>query len=328
MGTGIQAVRDTYRNAALGQPVKAFTALSEKLGPDTMELLFANVLGGRMPEVETRPPPEEDDPYATPLRFTDRRDFPAYEMLIEGILPADPRGCVGYLCGLSQSFKSYLSIDWGCHISQGMPWQGHATEQAQVYYVAAEGQYADLMSRLRAWEAEHQAKAENLYGQLCPVNLTCEAAIELMIKRVDAAGLKPRLIILDTLSQCGGAMDENTSGDARAIYRSCKEFGKSFGATVVVVAHSGKSEGAIIRGSSAFFDDSDFVYQMSRPGWQGGGLDCTLNCRKIKSGRMLLNHQMCAREREWEEGERRGKDLILTQMVMRSAFEASMIPGR
>jgi hypothetical protein len=315
----LRAVDDTYKAASLGQPVKAFRDLEAKLPPDTMGY-FRELLGVRT----TAPTPiaeDDEDPYTIPFRLTERQSFPSHPMLIDRILPSDPRGCVGYLVGLSQSFKSYLAIDWACHVSQGLNWQGNECSQGQVYYVAAEGQYEDLMSRLRAWESESKIRAENVFARLSPVNLASPTAVERAIDRIERKRLKPRLIIFDTLSQCGGDMQENSSDDARRIYRSCKEFATNFGATVLVVAHSGKAEGAIIRGSSAFFDDADCVYQMTRPGWQGGGLDCTLNCRKIKSGRALLNHEMQAREVVWEEGERKGRDLILVQRVLRSRFE-------
>lgn len=320
------AVRNTYRAASLGMPVKAWKALGELMPPDTLSY-FRELIDARpKPETPGRDPParlddEDDDPYAVPFRLTDRQDFPSYPALMQGILPADPRGVVGYLAGLSQSFKSYLALDWGCHVSQGMAWHGHETTQAQVLYVCAEGQYSDLLSRLRAWEAHHGVRAENLFCRLSPINLFVPESVEKALRLVSRiGGLSPRFVILDTLSQCAGEMQETSNDDARTIYRACKRFGTEFGATVLVVHHAGKSEGAILRGASALFDDSDFVHQLVRPGWQVNGMDCTLNSIKLKSARRVRGHEMQAKEVEWVEGDERGKDLVLVQRVLQSAF--------
>ncbi len=335
VGDRERAVRDTYRAARQGQPVKAWRELESKLPTDSLNYL-RSIISSREPvpgdasEIVTLPPSgtyvqneekSQDDAYKLPFRLTQRREFPSYPMLIEGLLPSDPRGSVAYLTGLSQSFKSYLALDWAGHVSQGMNWHGHDCEKAQVLYVAAEGSYKDILSRLRAWEAHHETKAENLYCRLSPISILDPEVVDRTIgtfaRNDDFA---PRLVILDTLSQCAGSADENSSRDARMIYQNAKKFGLAFGSTVLIVHHSGKAEGAIARGSSAYFDDSDAVIQMVRPGWQSGALDCTMHVRKIKSGKMTLNHEMNAREVEWEEDGRRGKDLVLVQRVLQSAY--------
>jgi hypothetical protein len=322
VGDRVLAVKDTYKAAAKGTPVRAWRNLEGLLEKGDLEL-FRQVVQ-KQPD---RPPPakkeeEHIDPYKVPFRLTERQNFPTYPALMKGILPADPRGVVGYMTGLSQSFKSYLSLDWACHVSEGLDWQGHDTTQGNVLYVAGEGQYADILSRLRAWEAHHERKVENLWCRLSPINLfhpeSVEEALLLFSSTEDIA---PRLVILDTLSQCAGDADENSSHDARIIYRSCKQFGEKFGATVIIVHHAGKSEGAIMRGASALFDDSDFVYQMIRPGWQMRGMDATLNCMKIKNGRPIKGYELQARVVEWEEGEEAGEDLVLVPRVFESAFK-------
>lgn len=312
-----RAVKDTYRAARSGQPVKAWREIGGHLPRESLNYLRSVLCSRAAQENKT----DADDPYATPFRLTQRKEFPSFPMLIEGILPSDPRGSVAYLTGLSQSFKSYLALDWAGHISQGLNWHGHDTERGQVLYVAGEGSYKDILSRLRAWEAHNETKAENLYCRLSPINiLDPEGVAKTISGFARDKGFTPRLVILDTLSQCAGSADENSSRDARAIYQNAKKFGTAFGSTVLIVHHSGKAEGAIARGSSAYFDDSDAVIQMVRPGWQAGSLDCTMHVRKIKSGKLTLNHEMRAREVEWSEDGRSGRDLVLVQSVLASAY--------
>jgi hypothetical protein len=321
----LTAVRDSYLNASLGKPVKAWSELRDRMGEDS--LAYFGTLLGVPPKVEKppdRPPPEPDtrDPYKMPFRMTERQKFPAFPMLMRGVLPSDPRGVVGYLTGFSQSFKSYLALDWACHVSEGMEWAGHETTRAEVLYVAAEGQYRDLLSRLRAWETHHQRRAENLFCRLAPVRLTDKDSVAEAIALIEGLNdFRPRFVILDTLNQCAGDTDDNSSADARIIYAACKEFGIKFGSTVMMLCHKGKSETAIIRGSSAYFDDSDFVYEIQRPCWMTGGLDATLNCRKIKRGKMIFNYELKAREVKWEADGESGSDLVLLQKVFGSAFD-------
>ncbi len=318
-GNRIQAVRDTYLSAANGQPVMAWRTMAELLPPDTLD--YFRGLVDAHPVPESSDPPEDDDPYAVPFRLTVRQDFPTYHALMAGLLPSDPRGVVGYLAGLSQSFKSYLALDWGCHVSEGMTWHGHETTKAQVLYVCAEGQYSDLLSRLRAWECHNIKKAESLYCRLSPINLFEPKSVERSLDLIDKArDFEPRLVILDTLSQCAGQMMETSNDDARTIYRACKEFGKRFGSTVLIVHHAGKAENAIMRGASALFDDADFVHQLVRPNWQANGMDCTLNAIKMKSERRVRGHDMQAIEVEWQDGAERGKDLVLVQRVLASLY--------
>jgi hypothetical protein len=317
------AVRDTYHSAALGQQVVSWSGI-EGVYPNDSVAYFRNILAAPTLVTDRGPPDEEDDRYQTPFRLTERQDFPVTPQLMYGILPSDPRGVVGYLAGLSQSFKSYLALDWGCHISLGLEWQGHQTTQGQVLYVAGEGQYGDLLSRMRAWEAANGCKAPDFYTRLSPIYLDDPGKVERALARIGRVkDLSPKLVILDTLSQCAGDVAENSSDDARRIYQACKKIGSHFGATVLVIHHAGKADGSIMRGSSALFDDSDFVYEMRRPGWQNGGLDCTLNCKKLKNGKPLFNHCMMARLAHWEADGESGADLTLVQMMVRSAMETT-----
>ena len=175
--------------------------------------------------------------------------------------------------------------------------------------------------RPRVWESHNEKKAENLFCRLSPINLFEPKSVARALQLVDRTeGFIPRLVILDTLSQCAGEMQETSNDDARTIYRACKEFGKRFGSTVLVVHHAGKSENAIMRGASALFDDADFVHQLVRPGWQANGMDCTLNAVKLKSERRVRGHEMQAVEVQWQDGDERGTDLVLVQRVLASIF--------
>lgn len=320
----LQAVRSTYQEAAQGRPVRAWLDLASRMGPDTLEY-YRETLGVlKPPDPPPKPPPEidRDDPYKRLIRLTKRLPLPSHPMLIENWLPSDPRGVVGYLAGRSQSFKSFLALDWACHVSLGMPWCGMPVSQAQVAYIYGEGQYRDLMGRLRAWETHHGRAAPDVYGFLSPINLMRIEDVADAVARFDLdPDIQPRLIIFDTLSQCSNGMDENSSHDAKQIYHSCKEFGVRYGATVLVVHHTGKSENAIMRGASALFDDADFVHSLVRPGWEVNGMDCTLNAMKIKSRKLLKNFQLHALPTSWADEEDSGEDLVLTQRILKSQFE-------
>lgn len=327
VGDRLQCVRDTYQAASLGQPVRAWRDLSARLPQDTLEF-YRDTLGVRPVAEATRGSPEErreeaiSDPYRRIFRLTKRLALPSFPMLIDDWLPADPRGAVGYLAGRSQSFKSFLALDWAAHISQGMPWNGFPVEQGQALYVCGEGQYDDLMGRLRAWEKQHDTDAEHLYVRLSPINLMQPEDVAEAIALIDLErDVTPRLVVMDTLSQCSNGMDENSSHDAKIVYHASKEFGTKFGATVLVVHHTGRADGSIMRGSSALFDDADFVHSLVRPGWEVNGMQATLNAMKMKGRRLIKNFELQAVPVKWEDESKRGEDLVLLPRVYRSKFD-------
>jgi len=84
--------------------------------------------------------------------------------VIKGLLPEQS---FVSMYGPSGSFKSFLALDWACHIASGIDWDGHKVKQGAVLYVAGEGGFG-VTKRIRAWELQHQpATLDNLARFSC-----------------------------------------------------------------------------------------------------------------------------------------------------------------
>lgn len=201
--------------------------------------------------------------------------------VIKGLLPE--RSFVS-MYGPSGSFKSFLALDWACHIASGVDWDGHKVEQGAVLYVAGEGGFG-VTKRIRAWELQHQAaNLDNLARLSVPVFPANYDQVELVvdyhkeIKDKTAQGVK--LIILDTLARCYGGNDENSSKDMGAFITGCAAIQQLTGATVLVVHHSGKNVENGGRGSSSLPAALDVEYRVKRDGEDQQAL--VLTCSKMK----------------------------------------------
>src|SRR4051812_36973860 len=59
-----------------------------------------------------------------------------------------PETGLAILFGQSGSKKSFIAIDWGCHIAHGMDWHCQSTRQCGVLYVAGEDGYGVASQRV------------------------------------------------------------------------------------------------------------------------------------------------------------------------------------
>lgn len=228
-------------------------------------------------------------------------ELPDPDPLIFGLLD---RGSVAILSGKFGTYKSFLALDWACHVALGRPWAGHDVDQAvPVVYIAAEGQVG-VKRRVRGWRRRH------LDGEHLP-----RGALTVIPQRVvlelDKAGkatahlkdlvalvteLGAGLVVFDTLSKSKGKAEENSNSEMSAIMALVIELTRATKATVLLVAHTGYS-GEHTRGGSSQEDDVDtvFVVKFEDPKSEDRGPDNrrVLHHRKSKDGDlavpMLLN---------------------------------------
>ncbi len=179
--------------------------------------------------------------------------------------------------------KSFLVLSIALAISTGTPWFGREVQRGPVLYIAAEGNRG-LPPRIRAALQDSGLPEADLEHRF----LTVGAAIQ-FLDPVDFESLRsaiaempvaPGLIIIDTLARCMAAGDENSARDMGAFVGACDLLRTDFRASVVIVHHSGKSEGAVERGSSAL----------------RGATDTTLAVTKVEGGLRLV----CEKQKEAE----------------------------
>lgn len=185
--------------------------------------------------------------------------------VIKGLLP---ECSLASICGPSGSYKSFLALDWACHIASGMDWDGHKVNQGSALYVAAEGGYG-VTQRVRAWELQHQINAiEGLARLSVPVSPAdsnhVDAVLDYCHENESKTDHGVKLIILDTLARCYGGHDENSSKDMGGFIVGCDTIKQLTGASVLVIHHSGKNADNGGRGSSAWPASLDAEFRVKR----------------------------------------------------------------
>ena len=238
---------------------------------------LASKINTTLAEVDALPikPPKVELQYGS-MGYDKEQSF-----VIKGLIP---ECSFASIYGPSGSYKSFLALDWACHIATGKDWDGHKVKQGAVLYVAGEGGFG-VTQRIRAWELKHKVtNLDNLARLPSPIFPADSDQIKTMIEYCHEIETKTgqdlKLIILDTLARCYGGNDENSSRDMGAFIKGCDTIKQLTGATVLVVHHSGKNADSGGRGSSSLPAALDVEYRVSRDG--EGEQALVLTCSKMK----------------------------------------------
>jgi hypothetical protein len=137
------------------------------------------------------------------------------------------------------------------HIASGGDWGGRKVKQGAVIYVAAEG--ADgIRKRISGWKMERGNGLPALPFYLVTVapNLgTGDADLKELIASIEAVGVTPCAIALDTLAQSLGGADENSVGMASFV-TNATAMANHFGCFVATVHHTPLSDDKRLRGNT------------------------------------------------------------------------------
>ena len=200
------------------------------------------------------------------------------EWLVKRIVP---RQGVVTLYGASQSFKSFLAFDLAMYVALGWQWAGRRVTQAPAVYIAAEGA-AGLRKRKVGFE---RASAVRLPDQVpfflisaAPNLGTGQGDLAALVAAIEAAGVAPGLIIVDTLAQSIGAGDENGAGMIQFV-ANATALANRFKACVLAVHHVGLSDDKRTRGHSSLLGGVDAQLLAER---KEGMLSTVLTLQKLK----------------------------------------------
>jgi hypothetical protein len=192
------------------------------------------------------------------------------EYLVDGVLP---KLGVGLLYGASQTFKSFVATHMGLCLALKRIWAGRQTKHATVLYLAAEGA-AGLRKRKEGYIKAGHAPADGVDFMLLSAapNLgTASGDYEKLVAAIEAANIKPGLVVVDTVAKVIGGADENGAGMAQFLV-TAEALAQHFGCFVLAIHHTGWGEEA-----------------QSRPrGWSGltAALDVQILCER-KTGEMV-----------------------------------------
>jgi hypothetical protein len=175
--------------------------------------------------------------------------------LVEGLIPAQGF-CALY--GRPGSYKSFVALYLAAMIATGSEAFGRATEAGDVVYLLGEGGSGLKPRRdalIKHYGLSAGVKVHFIRAQL---NLrSTDADATAMIQAVQAQGLKPALLIIDTLARAFGAGNENASEDMGAFILQCGRIQDELNTAVLIVHHSGKDEARGQRGHSSLLGACD-----------------------------------------------------------------------
>ena len=180
--------------------------------------------------------------------------------LVEDILPARS---VNMLFGEFNIGKTFIALDIAAHVSIGKPWVGHTTEDGDVLYIASEGDPGNMGSRMDAWRAHHQIDFPVpmlFYTDIVALQQEADGLLQEAVAR----GLRPRLIVVDTLSM---ALDDNENDNSVMNnlvkkLRGLQEYeadGETFEVSWLLVHHVGWGDNGRPRGGSSMPAGLDYV---------------------------------------------------------------------
>jgi hypothetical protein len=183
------------------------------------------------------------------------------------------QGVIAILLGPRGTFKSFIALHWALTI---------AIEGSPVVLISAEG--SGLDRRLRAWLGRNAPNvlAVNvpLYAIEQRVDFNNEEATAAILADIDSLETAPVLIVIDTFSKNSGGLDENSNTEVKAfIGRLDVHLRRRYGATVLLIHHTGHQEKGRARGASAIEADTDAAYVINR---SPGSMDVTVSRERFK----------------------------------------------
>lgn len=246
--------------------------------------------GGTVPEVRITPEPPADLPPQGPGGYDDLPEAQGMEMVREPTAAAPGQPSLGFtvqlrhvadivdenrepewllhrileakvvavLAGPRASFKSFIALDWAMRV---------ALDETPVAILSGEG--GGLGRRVKAWMQTfgggRNLRELPVLALERPLNLNREEEMSLLVQAIDGAGIRPALVVIDTLSKFSAGMDENSNQEVAEYLSQVSRFLRErYEASVLIVAHSGHGDSDRPRGASALMANPDAEYIVKR----------------------------------------------------------------
>ncbi len=197
---------------------------------------------------------------------------------IKPILPETARIFVLY--GPPGGGKSFVAIDMGLSISTGKDYHGHRVKKKSVLYVAAEGATGVLI-RVRAWLIYHGLDwdaLKNFHILTIPLRVDDPLSYAHGFAAIEKLVPKPEVIFLDTLARSMTG-DENSTADMNRFVDATDTLGRTVGAQMGIVHHTGKDEKRGARGSIALTGATECMFKTL---YKSDKREITMTCERQK----------------------------------------------
>lgn len=183
------------------------------------------------------------------------------------------RNATAVLFGDFGTLKSFVALDWAMRVALGQRTLGHQYQRAPapVVFISAEGR--GLPQRVRAW-CRHHAPGKDMETLLSgvplhtiehPVNLSDGDACASLVAAVEALGITPAMVVVDTLSRnSGGDVEASTADAAAYLVNVDRSLRARFGCAVLLVHHVGHVAKDRVRGPIVLAANTDALIRVER----------------------------------------------------------------
>lgn len=202
--------------------------------------------------------PPQDEPTSFRDRFlsiSQLKNLPPPEPLIVDTIE---RGTIAMIAGDTQTYKSFLVLDWAGCIASGRPWMGRdVPKPSKVLYICAEGANG-IYARMDAWQRSRMAELDDFFVMPDPVNMGNRA--QMMRLAEDVRDCEIGFVIFDTWNMCTIGIDENAASEVNGVIANLKLIRDATpGGNATVIHHTGRDPGRE-RGSAAIKQGFDTLY--------------------------------------------------------------------
>lgn len=189
--------------------------------------------------------------------LTEQDAIPEPQWLLDKFLPA--QGTV-ILYGPPKHYKTFIAIDLAMTLATGTAGWGYpARDPITVVYVVGEAAHNVMRLHRPAWMHHRglsDARPPFYVVPMMPSVGDPGAFVEL-VESLKRQGLKPGLVVLDTVARAMRGRDENSAKDAGEFVEAMDMIQRAFSCTVMALHHTGKDAARGSRGSSVMVADPD-----------------------------------------------------------------------
>ncbi len=209
-------------------------------------------------------PSNQPDKPSELLKWDDIMNLPDPTYIVEDAIPE--QGLV-MIYGPYGAHKTFVAIDLLMAVAAGKPWMGlEVTEPGEVVYATPEG-VSGFKWRVMAWAKQH---GENTGLLVRNVNFLPRMPMFGDLEQVQGLhdllrGIRPKILVLDTMAHAMAGMDENTQKDAGLFISRVMMLKRELDCTVVIIHHTGKDESRGARGASGIPAACDTVFEITNP---------------------------------------------------------------
>jgi hypothetical protein len=205
-------------------------------------------------------------------------DMPDPEWQIEKIMPQQSLMLIYSKPG---ALKTALADSIALSVAHNLDCLGiFPVKSGPVAFLSPEG-VSGHGKRFKAWMKNWGVK--KLQGVKFNGNtydLTRKSDVDVLIGHLQQMEPKPVGLVIDTLSRCFGASDENNTRDMNVFIRNVDRIKTEIGCFIIIVHHSGKLLEAGARGSIALEGAADVIVELKRTNPD----TVIVRCKKMKDG--------------------------------------------